>query len=165
MFALYIDFGQCFGRIPHRKLWRAPRKRGLPKKFVRHLRDLYTNTRCKARSEHLHGDWFPVACGVRQGSVEGPILANIHIVGGIFAAARESVTLVAAILRKLSAAQSFFLSHRVVRESLFPSVSFSSRFLEVFDRFVDLAVDIREVRIDLVVPHQSIRFGRMVLLF
>ena len=27
----------------------------------------------------MFGDWFNVACGVRQRSVEGPVLANIYI--------------------------------------------------------------------------------------
>ena len=77
--ALLIDLEQCFDRIPRRKLWRALRRRGLPKPFVKLLRDLYTNTRCRVRSENLYGDWFKVACGVRQGSIEGPVLANIYL--------------------------------------------------------------------------------------
>ena len=77
MYAIYIDLEQCFDRIPRRKLWRALRKRGIPKQFVKLLRDLYSNTRCRVRSEHQLGPWSKVACGVRQGSVEGPVLANI----------------------------------------------------------------------------------------
>ena len=79
MYAIYIDLEQCFDRIPRRKLWRALRKRGIPKKFVKLLRDLYSNTRCRVRSEHQLGPWFKVACGVRQGSVEGPVLANTYM--------------------------------------------------------------------------------------
>lgn len=55
IFALYIDLEQCFDRIPRRKLWRVLRKRGIPKHFVKLLRDLYSNTRCKVRSENLYG--------------------------------------------------------------------------------------------------------------
>ena len=47
--------------------------------FVKLLRDLYSNTRCRVRSEYLYGDWFSVACGVRQGSVGGPVLANTRM--------------------------------------------------------------------------------------
>lgn len=79
VYALFIDLEQCFDRIPRRRLWRALRRRGLPKKFVLLLRDLYTNTRCRVRSEDIYGDWFNVSRGVRQGSIEGPILANIYI--------------------------------------------------------------------------------------
>ena len=79
MYAIYIALEQCFDRIPRRKLWRSLRKRGVPKKFVKLLRDLYSNTRCRVRSENQLGPWFKVACGVRQGSVEGPVLANIYM--------------------------------------------------------------------------------------
>ena len=79
MYAIYNDLEQCFDRKPRRKLWRSLRKRGIPKKFVKLLRDLYSNTRCRVRSEHQLGPWFKVACGVRQGSVEGPVLANIYM--------------------------------------------------------------------------------------
>ncbi len=51
LFALFIDLEQCFDRIPRRRLWR-----GVPKQVVRILRDLYSNTRCKVRSEKLLGN-------------------------------------------------------------------------------------------------------------
>ena len=79
MYAIYIDLEQCFDRIPRRKLWRALRKRGIPKQFVKLFRDLYSNTRCRVRSENQLGPWFKVACGVRQGSVGGPFLASVYM--------------------------------------------------------------------------------------
>ena len=39
LYAIYIDFEQCFDRIPRRKLWRALRKRGMPKQTVQLFRD------------------------------------------------------------------------------------------------------------------------------
>lgn len=68
IFALFIDLEQCFDRIPRRRLWRVLRKRGLPKRYGKILRDLYSNTRCKVRSENLLGEWFKVSCGVRAPS-------------------------------------------------------------------------------------------------
>lgn len=52
-FALYIDIERCFGRISRRRLWRALRRRGLPKRFAKLLRDLYSNTRFRVRSEKI----------------------------------------------------------------------------------------------------------------
>ena len=34
VYAIYVDLEQCFDRMPRRKLRRALRKRGIPKKFV-----------------------------------------------------------------------------------------------------------------------------------
>ena len=79
MYATYTDLEQCFDRLPRRKLWRALRKRGIPKKFVKALRDLYSNTRCRERSENRFGPWCKVARGVRQGFVEGLVLANVYM--------------------------------------------------------------------------------------
>ena len=61
VYAIYIDLEQCFDRIPRRKLWRALRKRGIPKKTAKLFRDLYSNTRCRVRSENQLGPWFKVA--------------------------------------------------------------------------------------------------------
>ncbi len=43
------------------------------------LRDLYLDTQCRVKSEYMFGELFRGACGVRQGSVEGPVLANVYI--------------------------------------------------------------------------------------
>ena len=65
MYAIYIDLEQRFDRIPQRKLWRALRKRGIPKKTVKLFQDSYSNTRYRVRSESQLRPWFKVACGVR----------------------------------------------------------------------------------------------------
>ena len=79
LYAVHIDLEPCFGRIPRRKLWRPLRKRGLPRRFVFLFRNSYLNTCGRVRAEEQLGPWFKVACGVRQGSVEGPILPNIYM--------------------------------------------------------------------------------------
>ena len=66
-------------RAPRRKLWRVLRKRCLPKRFGKLLRDLYTNYRCRVKSEGQFGEWFFTGSGVRQGSVEGPLQSNIYM--------------------------------------------------------------------------------------
>ena len=63
MYAIYIDLEQCFDRIPRRELWRALRKRGIPKKFVKLLR-IFTPTLVVEYVPNVnlaHGSRSPVA--------------------------------------------------------------------------------------------------------
>ena len=73
LYIAFVDYSKAFDSVYHNSLWRALIQQGVPKKYIRIIKNIYTNSTAQIKLESL-GEVFPIARGVRQGDPLSPKL-------------------------------------------------------------------------------------------
>ena len=73
----FIDIRAAFDSVCREYIWQALKHHGLPVKYANICQAFYTNTLSVARVGETLTDWFEVASGTSQGTVQAPPLFNI----------------------------------------------------------------------------------------
>ena len=74
MYAIFIDFFKAFDSVDRGLLWVVHFCFGVPPKCLTALRNLHTNMEGRVAYRGDLSSKFPIHTGVRQGSIEGPVL-------------------------------------------------------------------------------------------
>ena len=75
---VFIDLEKAYDRVPRQEVWRCMREKGVPKKYVMIVQDMYEGARTRVKSSVGLTDMIPVGVGLHQGSSLSPyILAMI----------------------------------------------------------------------------------------
>ncbi len=74
MYAIFIDFFKAFHSVDRGLLWVVHFRFGVPPKCLTALRNLHTNMEGRVAYRGDLSSKFPIHTGVRQGSIEGPVL-------------------------------------------------------------------------------------------
>lgn len=67
----FVDFNKAFDTLEHRFIWDALKRQGVHAKYIRILKNVYTNSTAQVKLESI-GEEFPVERGVRQGDPISP---------------------------------------------------------------------------------------------
>ena len=73
----FIDYTKAFYCVDHNKLWKIPKKMGIPDHLTCLLRNLYAGQKATVRTGYGTTDWFQVGKGVCQGCISSPCLLNL----------------------------------------------------------------------------------------
>ncbi|GBP33150.1 Retrovirus-related Pol polyprotein from type-2 retrotransposable element R2DM; Endonuclease [Eumeta japonica] len=73
VYIAFVDYSKAFDSIEHDSLWRALTQQGVPKKYIRIIKNIYANNTPQIKLEST-GEEFPIARGVRQGDPLSPKL-------------------------------------------------------------------------------------------
>ena len=65
--------------VDHNKLWKIPKKMGIPDHLTCLLRNLYAVQEATVRTGHGTTDWFQIGKGVCQGCILSPCLFNLYV--------------------------------------------------------------------------------------
>ncbi|KAI5735640.1 hypothetical protein M8J77_020866 [Diaphorina citri] len=76
---IFIDLEKAYDRIPRQEVWRCLRKKNVPEKYVRIIKDMYEGARTRVRSCVGMSDSINVNVGLHQGSVLSPYLFDLVI--------------------------------------------------------------------------------------
>ena len=76
---IYLDFSKAFDKVNHQLLLHKLRQRNVPVQLVAWIASFLCNRRQRVVLGMASSDWLPVASGVPQGSVLGPLLFNIYV--------------------------------------------------------------------------------------
>ena len=79
LLAAYIDLKSAFDSIDRGVLWLLLKGIGVPSKYIAILRDLYSDTYSRVRTDGKLSAAFPTTSGVRQGCVAAPNLFNTAV--------------------------------------------------------------------------------------
>lgn len=76
---VFLDIRAAFDAVDREALWNCLLLNGVPSKFVRIMKALYTNTSARVRVYNTLSDNFSIKSGVRQGCPISPFLFNFVI--------------------------------------------------------------------------------------
>src|ERR1043165_2131048 len=71
---LFIDLEKAYDSVPRRLIWESLEGRGVPRKYLDLIRDMYDRSVTSVRSPVGDTDSFPVEVGLHQGSSLSPFL-------------------------------------------------------------------------------------------
>ena len=76
IFCLFIDMEKAFDRVPRKLIWKIMSEPpySAPRKLIRVIKNIYSNSVSKVREGDLVTDWFDIKAGVRQGDGLSPLL-------------------------------------------------------------------------------------------
>ena len=74
----FIDYAKAFDYVDHNKLWKIPKKMGIPDHLTCLLRNLYAGQEATVRTGHGTTDWFQIGKQVCQGCILSPCLFNLY---------------------------------------------------------------------------------------
>lgn len=77
VYALFIDFAQCFPSINHKLLWDKLFKKGVSAKIIRILKSLYESLEVRVKTIHGLTESFQIPAGLAQGEILSPLTFNI----------------------------------------------------------------------------------------
>ncbi|KAJ8735284.1 hypothetical protein PYW07_006904 [Mythimna separata] len=69
----YVDYNKAFDSLEHEYIWEALQYQGIQEKYIRILKNIYSNSTAQIRLE-VTGEEFPIERGVRQGDPISPKL-------------------------------------------------------------------------------------------
>jgi hypothetical protein len=78
-FVVFLDIRAAFDSVDRTALWDCVLRNGMPEKFVRILKSLYSHTSARVRAYGHLSPSFEVSSGVRQGCPISPFLFNFAI--------------------------------------------------------------------------------------
>ena len=78
IYLCFIDCTKSFDCVGHNKLWKIPKKMGIPGHLTCLLRNLYAGQEATVRTGRGTPDWFQIGKGVCQGCVLSPCLFNLY---------------------------------------------------------------------------------------
>ena len=64
MYFCFTDYAKAFDCVDHNKLWKIPKKMGVPDHLIYLLRNLYMGQEATIRTGHGTYYWFPIGKGV-----------------------------------------------------------------------------------------------------
>lgn len=79
LYLAFIDFEKAFDTIQYEAIWTALMCKGIPRKLIALIKELYTEATCQVSHENHLGEPIPINAGVRQGCVLSPMLFNIAL--------------------------------------------------------------------------------------
>ncbi|XP_022003955.1 uncharacterized protein LOC110901434 [Helianthus annuus] len=71
---VFIDLEKAYDIVPRRVIWDSLECRGVPKKYIDIIKDIYVRTETSVRALVGDTDFFPVEVGLHQGSALSPFL-------------------------------------------------------------------------------------------
>ncbi|KAI5735287.1 hypothetical protein M8J77_016627 [Diaphorina citri] len=74
---VFIDLEKAYDRIPRQEVWRSMREKGVPEKYIRVIKGMYSEARTQVRSSVGMTKGFTVEVGLHQGSVLSPYLFDL----------------------------------------------------------------------------------------
>ena len=77
--ACFIDMQKCFDSIYRNGLWYKLYNMGIQGKFLRIIKDMYSNVKSCVKLCNNNSDFFEYAVGLRQGEVMSPILFSLFV--------------------------------------------------------------------------------------
>ena len=75
----FVDFKKAFDSVHRESLWSMLGLYGVPNKFVKAFKGLYSHSECSVRTEDGETEFFEIETGVRQGCILSPILFLIAL--------------------------------------------------------------------------------------
>ena len=79
LYAAFVDFEKAFDSVDRSCLWMVLGKLGLSTKFLSMLKAVYSQVEACVRSGGIMSDTFNCPVGVKQGSVESPLIFCLYI--------------------------------------------------------------------------------------
>jgi retron-type reverse transcriptase len=76
---VFLDFAKAFNKVPHERLLKKMEAHGITGDLLRGIRNWLTHRRQRVVINGEFSQWNPVASGVPQGCILGPILLLICI--------------------------------------------------------------------------------------
>ena len=87
---VFIDLEKAYDRVPRQEVWRCLREKGVSEKYVRIMKDMYTEATTEVRSTVGTTKKFKVRVGLHQGSALSPYVFDI-VMDVITSEVREEV--------------------------------------------------------------------------
>ena len=75
--AVFIDLEKAYDRIPRQEVWRCLRKKMVPEKYVKLIKEMYRNVKTRVKTVAGITESFDVRVGLHQGSALSPFLFNV----------------------------------------------------------------------------------------
>lgn len=74
LYILFVDFEKAFDSVMRKKMWKAMKEFGIPKKIIKLTQEMYENYTCQVLHQGMLSEPIPVDKGVKQGCLLSPIL-------------------------------------------------------------------------------------------
>lgn len=70
-YVAFVDYNKAFDSLKHNKIWESLKEQGVPEKYIRIIKEIYSKSTAKIKLERI-GEEFKIGKGVRQGDPLSP---------------------------------------------------------------------------------------------